>query len=357
MEEQEAQVAAFKAKHPGELSGQSEANVQQILTGIQAQLQNSHQALDSARQHKLYLESQLQQNQSAEGTLGSGGSGIGTIGGIADPTMTLARELDKELMDLRLRLQDLQESYTDDYPDVVALKDKIAKKENLKKLAEDEMAANASIHKTANAVDPAALQRAQNGSSTSLMQIESQLKANQLEIQNYQKHETDLEAQVSEYLARLNMAPEAEQELSTISRGFEESKANYNSLLQKQMQSQLATSLEQRQKGEQFRILDAPSWPKTHLAPNRFKFSLGGLALGIVLGLGIVALLELTDIRVRHENDLKELVPVPLLVSIPRLSTQNEEKAHVMARWLDFGAVMIMVTLITVGNFYAFFNR
>jgi protein tyrosine kinase modulator len=356
MEEQEAKVAAFKAKHLGELPSQLEMNVQQILGGIQAQLQNSHQALESAKQQKVYLESQLRQYQSAQSSSGSGGAGNGTARGIADSAAP-AKELDKELMDLRLRLQDLQERYTDDHPDVVALKDKILKKEELRKHAEDEVAANPSSRKTANAADSASMEETRNSSPTSMMQLESQLKANQLEIQNYQKHESELESRVSVYLARLNVAPETEQELANISRGYEESKANYNSLLQKQMQSQLATSLEQRQKGEQFRILDLPSWPKKSNGPNRFKFSLGGLVLGIVLGLGIVALLELTDIRIRQEKDLKALVPVPVLISIPRLSTVNEEDAHVTARWLDFGALMILVTLLTVGNLLAFFKR
>jgi succinoglycan biosynthesis transport protein ExoP len=357
MEDQEAKVAAFKAKHIGEMPGQLEVNVQQILGGIQVQIQNLHQASDSAMQHKLYLESLLEQYHSAQVSPARGGSGNGTAGGIADSTATPAKELDKELTDLRLRLQDLQERYTDDHPDVVALKDQIAKKEKQKKLAEEVAAANLSSHKTANAADPAATEKTQNDSSTSLKQLESQIRANQLEIQNYQKHETELQSQVSAYLGRLKMAPETEQELESISRGYEESKANYNSLLQKQMQSQLATSLEERQEGEQFRIIDPPSLPKTHLTPNHFRYSLGGVALGIVLGFGMIALLELTDIRIRQERDLKELVPVPVLVSIPHVSTKREEGAHVIVRWLDYGAVTLLVTLLAIGNIYAFYRR
>jgi succinoglycan biosynthesis transport protein ExoP len=357
MEEQEAKVAAFKASHLGELAGQSENNGQQILAGIQVQLQNLHQALDSARQHRLYLESLLQQYQSAQTNSGVRGSGNGTAGNIADSTTAPAKELDKELTDLRLHLQDLQEHYTDDYPDVVALKDKIAKKEKQKKLAEEEVAANLSSHNAANAAEPTAMEKAQNQSSASLMQLESQIKANQLEIQNYQQHERDLDAQVSAYLDRLKKAPETEQELTAISRGYEEAKANYNSLLQKQMQSQLATSLEQRQKGEQFRIVDPPSLPLKHLAPNRFRFSVEGVVLGILLGLGIVAPLELTDVRVRQEKDLKTLVPVPVLVRIPRVSTQSEDSAHAIRQWLDSCAVTVTVALLVIGNIYALYKR
>ena len=93
------------------------------------------------------------------------------------------------------------------------------------------------------------------------MQIQSQLQANQLQIQNYEQRQKNIESQISDYQARLNLTPQTEQELADVSRGYDESMSNYNSLLQKQMQSQLATSLEQRQQGEQFRILDPPSLP------------------------------------------------------------------------------------------------
>ena len=82
MEEQEAKVAAFKAKHLGELPSQLESNVQ-ILAGIQAQMQSAEQALDSARQQKLYMESLLRQYQS-RASLDSGSSGNAGVTGDSD---------------------------------------------------------------------------------------------------------------------------------------------------------------------------------------------------------------------------------------------------------------------------------
>jgi hypothetical protein len=46
-----------------------------------------------------------------------------------------------------------------------------------------------------------------------------------------------------------------------------------------------------------------------------------------------------------------------LLVSIPRLSTQSEEEVHARVRWFDYGAVMIILTLLAIGNVYAFYKR
>jgi polysaccharide chain length determinant protein (PEP-CTERM system associated) len=342
MAEQEAKVAAFKEKHLGELPSQLESNMQ-ILSGLQSQLQSAQQAMDAARQQKLYMESLLQQYQSVRVSMGGGDS-------TAAPPQTLETELNA----MRLKLQDLQSRYTAEHPDITALKEEIAEAERLKKQTENEMAAKQKDGKPANPIDPSAGVEAQRGSPTPIMQVQSELKANQLEISNIQQHERDLESQITGYQARLNLTPETEQELTAISRGYEESKTNYNSLLQKQMQSQLATSLEQRQQGEQFRIVDPPSLPKKPSAPNHLWFSLGGLFAGISLGLGLTALLEMTDVRVRQEKDLVGVVPVSVLVGIPHLTTPGESHSRVLRWWTELGAAGALVILIVLGNLYAF---
>jgi uncharacterized protein involved in exopolysaccharide biosynthesis len=188
------------------------------------------------------------------------------------------------------------------------------------------------------------------------MQLQSQLKANQLEIQNEQQHAKDLESQTTVYQARLNLTPETEQELTVVSRGYDEAKFNYNSLLQKQTQSQLATSLGQQQQGQQFHIIDPPKLPDKPSAPNRFLISLVGLALGAVLGLGIATFLELTDVRFRQEKDLEGILPARLLVGIPRLSTPKEDHSRVIARYMECGAAAVVALLIFTGNLYTYYN-
>src|SRR6202021_131002 len=73
LEEQEAKVRAFKSTHFGNLPSQVETNVQ-ILTGLQAQLQNVQRSIDGAKQQKIYLESMQQQTQAIQASLGSGNS-------------------------------------------------------------------------------------------------------------------------------------------------------------------------------------------------------------------------------------------------------------------------------------------
>jgi uncharacterized protein involved in exopolysaccharide biosynthesis len=277
-------------------------------------------------QQKIYLESLLQQYQSAQASQDGG-----------DSAVTPSQTLDRELLEMRLRLEDLHSRYTDDYPDIAALQDKIAKTMKLKEQTESEISSS-------------------QGVSRAIMQSQSQLKANQLEIQNEQQHEKDLESQISAYQVRLNITPQTEQDLADISRGYEESKSNYDSLLQKEMQSQLATSLEQRQQGEQFRVVDPASLPNKPSAPNHFRISFGGLVLGIVVGTALAVFLELTDVRVRQEKDLERFVPARVLVGIPRLSTPREDHIRLMTQWMELGAAVAMAILIAIGNLLALYK-
>jgi succinoglycan biosynthesis transport protein ExoP len=272
MQEQETVVSTFRAAHAGNLPGQLQSNVQ-ILAGLQAQLASTQHALDTSKQQKIYLESLLQQYQSAQASLGG------------DSTVISTQALDKELQDLRL-----------------------------------------------------------------------QLKANQLEIQTEQQHARELESQTAVYQGRLNLTPETEQELAIVSRGFEEAKFNYNSLLQKQTQSQLATSLGQEQQGQQFHIIDPPKLPNKPSAPNRFLISLMGLALGTVLGLGIATFLELTDVRFRQEKDLEGILPARMLVGIPHLSTPQEDHSRIVHSYMEWGAAAVVALLIFTGTLYTYYN-
>jgi succinoglycan biosynthesis transport protein ExoP len=344
LEEQEKLVRAFKAKHLGDLPSQLQSNVE-ILSGLQSQLQNMQHAIDSAKQQKLYLESQLQQLELAQGTMGG-----------READLTSLESLQKQLLDLRNRLSDARSRYTEDHPDIVALKRSIAETEKLIKEFEGNPSSGEKTEAESTVPNKDSAEAALQIPSSPLMQVRSQLKANDFEIQNNQRQEERIQAEITAYQARLNMTPATEQELDRISRGYEESKANYNSLLQKQNQSQLATSLEERQQGKQFRILDPPSLPDKPKSPNHLFLSLAGLGLGSVLGVGLLALRELTNARVWKAEDLEGAIPARVLVRIPHIDTPWEGRLRAQTRWLEVAAVLAMAILIAAGNLYAFYK-
>jgi succinoglycan biosynthesis transport protein ExoP len=118
----------------------------------------------------------------------------------------------------------------------------------------------------------------------------------------------------------------------------------------------LATSLEERQQGEQFRVLDPPSLPTKPAAPNHLLLSLGGLAVGAAIGLGLTLLLESMNVLVRQEKDLEGVVAARVLVGIPYLKAGGEDQSQEYFRWAELGTALAMTLMILAGNLYAFFK-
>jgi capsular polysaccharide biosynthesis protein len=104
-----------------------------------------------------------------------------------------------------------------------------------------------------------------------------------------------------------------EEEYKSITRDNQTAQAFYDDLLNKMNQSKMATDLERRQQGEQFRVMDEPNLPESPAFPKRPVFVGGGIALGLALGLLIVALLEYLDTAVRTERDIWAFTKLPTL--------------------------------------------
>jgi capsular polysaccharide biosynthesis protein len=81
-------------------------------------------------------------------------------------------------------------------------------------------------------------------------------------------------------------------------------------------QSTMATALEHRQQGEQFRVMDAPNLPDAPTFPNHRLFAGGGLASGLGLGLLLTALLEFRDKSLRNESDIFAFTKLPTLAVV-----------------------------------------
>ena len=138
-----------------------------------------------------------------------------------------------------------------------------------------------------------------------LLQLQGQLQANQVEISNRERSIADLQAKVAEYQARLNQEPVREQQLADLTRGYDQSKANYDDLLKKKNESAMATSMELLQQGERFRILDPPSLPTKPDFPNRLKFCGIGLMVGLLLGALVAGSVEMMDDRIYDEKEFR----------------------------------------------------
>ena len=91
-------------------------------------------------------------------------------------------------------------------------------------------------------------------------------------------------------------------------------------------EAQLAENMEQRQKGEQFRVLD-PAVPSAEpAAPQRLRLLAMALALSVALAGGLVLLTEQLDTSFYTLDELRAFTPAPVLASIPRLVTEDDRR-------------------------------
>jgi uncharacterized protein involved in exopolysaccharide biosynthesis len=186
--------------------------------------------------------------------------------------------------------------------------------------------------------------------------LESQSKVNKIEIANRQRAIRDLEGRIGQYQARLNRAPALEEQLTALTRGYEQSQANYDSLLKKKNDSELATSLEKRQQGEHFRVLDPPSLPVKPYFPNRLKLFGIGLGVGLLLGGVMVVGAETLDDRIYGDKEVKKLTSVEIIVEIPKIMTPEENQLQRRAIWVNSAASAFVFVVLLFGALISYLH-
>jgi polysaccharide biosynthesis transport protein len=335
---QDAKIKQFQAAHEGELPEQQSSNLQ-ILGGLQAQYQNEQQALNTARQQKIYFQTMIDQyhtlGRSSAAPDGTGGGGLAAI--------------DAQLEKMRSQLADLRSQYTDSYPDVVQLKEQIAHTEKTRSRLVAELKANPPKPSASASQDQ--LEASQN---PQLIQLQGQLHSTEVDIQNREQALAALSARIGEYQGRLSAAPASQQQMADLTRGYDQSKANFDDLLKKENESRMATSMEQMQEGERFTILDPPSLPLKPSFPDRLKMCGMGLAAGAVLGLLIVGLLEFLDDRIHSDKQIKKLLPVNLLSEVPEVLTTNDQTRGRRRVILGWAAMAIVLLCILAGSAFSY---
>jgi len=337
LSDQEDRIRQFKAEHVGEMPGQLSSNLQ-ILGGLQSQLQSEEDALNAARQQHVYLQTLEDQYRTLQGSSkGPDGTAVGLPA------------LDQELDKLKAQLADLSSHYTDRHPDVRKLKEQIAKTERMR----DQLLASLKTKDTdggdsTNAANPDPTQ------ASMIAPMQSQLRSNQVEIANRERSITTLKAKIEDYQGRLNQEPIREQQLADLTRGYDQSKANYDDLLKKKNESKMATSMELLQQGERFRIVDPPSYPQKPEFPNRLKFCAIGLAIGLALGAVVAGAFEMIDDRMYDAKDIRKLLPAEVIGEIPAIVNSSDAQNATRRIWLGWATAALVFATILLGSAFSY---
>ena len=234
------------------------------------------------------------------------------------------------LAKLKQELAELKTRFTDKYPDVIRIKGEIAALE-----------ARAETSRP----DPT-VAAAPRAGKDALAEVEAELRM-------LKDEERSVQHQIAGFEHRTDSAPKRQQEFQRQARDYTTTKEFYQSLLKRYEDAQIAESMEQGQKSEQFRILDVAVPSKEPLAPNRMRLGLLALALSVGAAALVAMLRERLDTSFHTVDDLRAFSRVPVIAGIPPLVTERDLRQR---RWrLGLVTVSLVVGIgIATGGSYLF---
>jgi succinoglycan biosynthesis transport protein ExoP len=156
------------------------------------------------------------------------------------------------------------------------------------------------------------------------IQVKGQLDSLAVDRDSAVKRRDELRGKFDDYQRRLALSPEVERQYHEMSRELETAQLEYKQILAKQTETAVSENLEAERKGERFTMIEPPQMPEKPVSPNRTLIAVLGLLMSLALGAGAAAAQESFDASVRGPGDIRRLLQVPALASIPHIVTAKE---------------------------------
>jgi succinoglycan biosynthesis transport protein ExoP len=229
---------------------------------------------------------------------------------------------------VRQELELARERYSADHPDVRSLE---------RTLAALEAQNLASESGAALAMSPA------------VREIDSEIREREASLSGLRQTQEALDKEISSLEGELQGVPEIERQYRMFTRRYEDAVERHDDIQAKLATARMSSQLETEQLGERFTPIDPPRLPKDPASPNR----IGILALGIVLAgalsIAALALAEALDSSVRNSRDVRELLGVPPLASIPLVETQSDRRKRILRIFAHASFAGLMISGAAAG--------
>jgi polysaccharide chain length determinant protein (PEP-CTERM system associated) len=327
LEEQDGKLRRFRELNSGRLPTQTQFNMQAIQS-TQLELQALVESAARDRDRRMMLErlyndaqqepAQVQEPASDRGNNPSDNNGP-PLGASTEQQLLTARE--------GLRRMELR-GLTDEHPDIGRAKRTIKELED-RLASEPKTASGAPATATRQILTPQEAQRRER-----LQQMRAEVESLLRQIQFKEQQEKQLRTQLSDYQRRIEQVPGVESEWIALTRDYETQQQAYEALLRKAEDAKVATELERKQIGEQFRVLDPARMPVRSTGVVRAQVNVLGVLLGFAIGVALSILLEITDTTMRSIDDVTSAMTLPVIASIPYVaSPADRQRARMRQMW------------------------
>ena len=239
----------------------------------------------------------------------------------------------RQLSEAKAQLAGALMKYTPEHPDVIRLKREV---DDLEKAAQSDAGMGLAVTQRAHADNPV------------YIQVKGELDALLVDRENAVKKRDELKAKLDEYEKRLAQSPDVERQFRELARSLDSAQFKYQEVLSKQTEAQVSQNLETERKGEKFTLIEPPQPPEKPISPNRVLILAIGLVLAVAAGIGAVIARDSFDASVRGPSDIRQLLEIPALASIPIIKTDDDRRRHKRLMLYSWGGSFGALFLATI---------
>jgi polysaccharide chain length determinant protein (PEP-CTERM system associated) len=321
-------LADFKRRNigmvPGEEGGffqrldREESNVQRVEAALRVALARKEELSRQLRGEVPFLPSS-QQSPNARGTR-SGPAPVDTA---------------SRIQETQARLDELLLQYTEKHPDVIAAKQALVE---LKARQVEEIEA-------VRRGDPGAAAIAGAFVNPVHQNIQIQLHDADLQIAALRGELSDFRRNVAELRLALESAPQAEAEFTRLTRDYDVTQAQYNSLLQRHEQARVSEDA-QGMGIVDFQIIDPPTASSNPVFPSRPLLIVGVLMFAVLAGVGVTWLVSQMRPVFLHGTTLAQITGLPV-IGVVSMAWLERHRTALKRDYLRYAAATVLLFLTT----------
>ncbi|HEX6996388.1 MAG TPA: XrtA system polysaccharide chain length determinant [Gammaproteobacteria bacterium] len=298
LQQAEQALADFKKRHANRLPGTTGGYFEHLRAEREA-LEEAEKALQQVESRRDQLVSQLESETPVMP------SGLGRM----DPP---PNSLDARIRDYRAQLDSLLLQYTERHPDVVALRETLARLEDQR--AEQLRAVGVSnTDQELSALDSNPVYQALR---ISLNETEAELAARRADVEARRQKVEELQAAIDE-------VPDVEAELARLNRDYSVIYDQYRSLVQSRETQELSQKAFNEEEIE-FRLLDPPNAAFEPVAPNRLLMLAGVFVASLGACGALCWLLAQMNPVFANTAILRQVVGLPVLGSVSHVAPHRQ---------------------------------
>jgi polysaccharide chain length determinant protein (PEP-CTERM system associated) len=288
----EARLTNFKQKYSDVLPNQ--------YGGYYQKLNNSKEQLKTIE--LILLETKTQLAGSKAKLTQSSTSESNQQNNIVDSN-SIKTTFDDRIAELEGQLDSLQLRYTEQHPDVKEVQRRL---EHLSKKRDDEIEQYLTSSNDAdNDYIPISQNPVIQDIQIQVNQLEGQVASMEVRANNYRNVVKELEN-------KIHTLPEIEAELVALDRGYEITKKQYETLLERREKAQIGQSADETTSKINFKVIDPPRVPLKPAGPKRMFFYVVVTFFGVGVGLGLSFLFSQINPVVTSSSQVARATGIPI---------------------------------------------